>query len=252
MVMAVILIATIRPPKKIMIANGTPGIEDKIDKFTPEEEEKLLEVMNAFKQKTGITPYVMTVTNEEWEMDYIFSLERYAFDLYVNKFRDEAHWLLVYSEPEEITDDFVNWYWEGMQGDDTDPIITEKIADRHTQILHKNLLANTRYSVAEAIQDAFEQIMPDLMKPGITSETISVLTSMLSFLVMFFLFGLVYLRPMKPDKKRTDGFIPCPDQAEAKEIVCDYCQGVYIHGTVTSCPHCGAPVLVMKENEENS
>lgn len=33
-----------------------------------------------------------------------------------------------------------------------------------------------------------------------------------------------------------------------KEIVCPYCQGIYIQGTGTTCPHCRAPVRVLEES----
>ena len=30
------------------------------------------------------------------------------------------------------------------------------------------------------------------------------------------------------------------------EDTCEYCGGVYLHGLHVSCPHCGAPIKVMK------
>lgn len=248
-VMAILLAMSCMPPKKMNVDNGKPGIEDTMDLFTDAEELEMMEVLESFKEKTGITPYVMTVANEDWERYYLFNMERYAYEQYVKRFKDEAHWLVMYSEPRDAAESFFNdWRWEGMQGDDTDPIITRAIADKHTQTLHKYLLANTRYTVAEAITESFREIMPDLMKGGVSELTYSELGVMALVLFLLWIFWYAVIVPMKPYDSYYADYVECP-YFEAREIVCDYCQGVYVRGTVTSCPHCGAPVKVSTEQE---
>ena len=75
---------------------------------------KLGDALEDFFNTTGISPAVMTVYNSDWEDNYA-DLEKYAYELYVNRFYDEKHWLIVYSQPKDPDDEFNNWYWEGMQ-----------------------------------------------------------------------------------------------------------------------------------------
>ena len=67
----------------------------------------------AFYNRTGISPAVITVENSDWQGNYS-DLENYAYDLYVNHFADESHWLIVYSTPDgySSSDGFEDWYWE--------------------------------------------------------------------------------------------------------------------------------------------
>jgi hypothetical protein len=154
----------------------------------------------------------------------------------VNKFTDEKHWLIVYSEQEQGGQSFNNWYWEGMQGDDTDPIITEKLAGDFTNNLHKLLLANSRYTVSEAIQEAFNKLTPTIMNPSMDFSTLGGGALFMAF-ICFHAYFMVGFNP-KAKKYRTA--TKCPIILE--EDVCEYCNGVYVIGTCISCPHCGAPV----------
>lgn len=71
---------------------------------------KLGDALEDFFNTTGISPAVMTVYNSDWEDNYT-DLEKYAYELYVNRFYDEKHWLIVYSQPKDPDDGFNNWYW---------------------------------------------------------------------------------------------------------------------------------------------
>lgn len=81
----------------------------------------------AFYNRTGISPAVITVEN---------------------------------SDPDP---DFNDWYWEGMQGDDTDNIITVDVADDFKDLMQKYLTANSRYDVSSAIAAAFDETTPNVM-----------------------------------------------------------------------------------------
>lgn len=61
---------------------------------------KLSDALEDFFNTTGISPAVMTVYNSDWEDNYT-NLEKYAYELYVNRFYDEKHWLIVYSQPKD-------------------------------------------------------------------------------------------------------------------------------------------------------
>ena len=88
--------------------------------------DKLVDFLNI----TGITVCIETLE----ETDLVGkSLEDYAYDSYVNQFKDEKHWLIVYCENGD------EWFFEGMQGDDTDSILLEKKTSQFNDLLHKNL-----------------------------------------------------------------------------------------------------------------
>lgn len=70
---------------------------------------------------------------------------------------------MVYSEPTSPDPDFNDWYWEGMQGDDTDNIITVDVADDFKDLMQKYLTANSRYDVSSAIAAAFDETTPNVM-----------------------------------------------------------------------------------------
>ena len=116
-----------------------------------------------FYDETGIPVEVMTVNNEDWQGSYS-KLEDFAYDMYVTEFDDEEHWLVVYSEPTSPDPDFNDWYWEGMQGDDTDNIITVDVADDFKDLMQKYLTANSRYDVSSAIAAAFDETTPNVME----------------------------------------------------------------------------------------
>ncbi len=112
-------------------------------------------VLKDFEDLTGISPCVATVYDSMWKNNYT-SLENYAFDMYVNTFEDEQHFLVVYSEPENAAElDFVDWSWEGMQGNDTDFIITQANFSRFQTDL-QTYLTKDSYSVGQAFTQAFK------------------------------------------------------------------------------------------------
>lgn len=201
--------------------------------------------LNDFYDETGITPAVMTVYNEEWQNNYD-NLENYAYDLYVNAFSDEKHWLIVYSESYQSSDSFVDWYFEGMQGDDTDNIITENVAERFTDNLNKSLTARSRYTVSEAIGNTLENIIPYAMSTTINGGVIitSIVILLFIFLHAFLMVGFNFKEKKYSTAKK------CPN--DLQEEICEYCNGVYVVGTCTSCPHCGAPVKIHDYSTESN
>ncbi len=98
-------IGSMLPPKPLTqdyISNGI-YIEDNAyvldDNVLSDDMTELNESLRKFKELTGIEPHIITVYDSDWENHYN-SLENYAYDLYVNRFSDEKHFLIVYSEPE--------------------------------------------------------------------------------------------------------------------------------------------------------
>lgn len=126
-----------------------------------DNEDSLESVLQKFEDKTGISPYVMTVYDEDWEnYDELYD---YAYNIYIDTFSDEQHFLIVYSEPENAAElDFVDWSWEGVQGDETDRILTESKSERFGNDLHNNFLRND-ISVGEAFESAFKESLTYIM-----------------------------------------------------------------------------------------
>lgn len=210
---------------------------------------KLSDALEDFFNTTGISPAVMTVYNSDWEDNYT-NLEKYAYELYVNRFYDEKHWLIVYSQPKDPDDEFNNWYWEGMQGDDTDSIITSSVAYDFTNDLHKRLLVEGT-KVNDAITDSFNALTPTVMKFRFEGETFGIGLFMLLF-VCIHAFFMVFFRP---DAKKYKGAVEVAmgeneihlattsaQTVTMKQAACEYCGGVYTVGSCNVCPHCGATI----------
>ncbi|MBQ6303164.1 MAG: hypothetical protein IJK83_03985 [Clostridiales bacterium] len=237
--MAAGMVLSFHTPKKINYGPKNPEfvIEDNLGIF--ENPGKLEKSMKEFYKTTGIVPAVITVTNETWNEDYT-SLENYAYDVYVNRFPDEVHWLIVYSE-EIKPDGFNDWYWEGMQGDNTDPVLTEKHADAFTQSLHKRLSQRSKYSVDDAIAVTFDEYGPRMMK--MSFETAQFVICLIAFIVLSLFAVLSFISSLKKCKVPEDykDAKPCGLTAVYQEA-CGFCGGIYIIGMHTECPHCGAAI----------
>ena len=210
-------------------------IEDNIG--VVEDKKQLKKSMQEFYDTTGIIPAVITVNNDDWNEDYT-SLENYAYDLYVNNFKDENHWLIVYSEA--VKDNgFNDWYWEGMQGNNTDPILTGKRSDSFTVSLHKRLLQRDTYSVDAAIALTLDEYRPQMMKPYANpAGCVGGLFMLVMFgFISWYIFAVAY-KPAKVSEEFKNAQ-PCELTAVYEEP-CNFCGGIFIVGMHTTCPHCGA------------
>ena len=193
--------------------------------------------LEQFRDTTGITPAVQTLNNEDWKSNYV-SLENYAYERYLLMFDDEKHWLIVYSEPENVNPEFIDWYWEGMQGDETDPIITKKFADEGVKIFHDNLLM-TNASVNKSLVDTFSS----LSVKAKDNMGIHIEWGLMGFSLIWVVFCGYYTLEsfgLTPKARRYRQAVACP--TIVKEDTCEYCGGTYVVGTCVKCPHCAAPV----------
>ncbi|SCW30057.1 hypothetical protein SAMN02910456_00386 [Ruminococcaceae bacterium YRB3002] len=225
-------------PSKIKMNYDTKiVIQDDADLMTDEEEEELMESLEAFQKETGITPAVFTTHHEDWKKKNK-TLEKYAYNLYVSEFKDEKHWLIVYSEPEHPDEDYVDWRWEGMQGDRTDSILTEKVTKTFNKRLQNNLLKPDKYTVAEAIGDAFDRFTPHVMDSYIQWGMLIVVPAFCIGVTGVIIF--VVINDSKQRKKYSNAIL-C-DEEVINQVNCQYCGGVYIAGHHTNCPYCQAQV----------
>ena len=70
----------------------SPAVHDAIDAFA--DDESLEDVLDDYQELTGICPVIYSVYDEDWEDEYE-DLEAYAYDTYVDNFKDEDHWVFV-------------------------------------------------------------------------------------------------------------------------------------------------------------
>lgn len=191
----------------------------------------------AFYNRTGISPAVITVENSDWQGIYS-DLENYAYDLYVNHFADESHWLIVYSTPDgySSSDGFEDWYWEGMQGNDTDDVLTGSVTNSFNDELQKNLTARTRYTVSSAISTSFDDLTPTVMKSKVNWTMLFTSIAILAFVCLH----ACLMIGINPKARKYAKAKPCSDAAQEK--ACEYCGYTYVVDTCTECPHCGAPI----------
>ncbi|MBO5572894.1 MAG: hypothetical protein J5947_01465 [Clostridium sp.] len=219
-------------------------IQDNTDQLTGMEEGKLREIFQQFQAKTGITPTLITFPNSQWR-ESTPSFEKFAFNTYVSSFQDESHWLLCYSSDPGAADG--DWYWEGMQGNDTDPILTERITNSFTKNVQRCLKDREHYTVGESFIQGFRDIEPMLMKRSISSEQIWVGILMVVIAVV----GPVITWRKKRKLAGLEGALRCPsDTFPVTENTCSACGGVYVRGIHTVCPYCGTPIPQENEDRE--
>ncbi len=216
-------------------------IEDQIDVMTDKEEEKLTDQLEKFQKETGITPAIITCSNEEYKDNT--TLENYSYDLYVNRWTDETHWLIVYSSDKDyiLPGEYEQWFFEGMQGDETDSVLTNNRTLHFNEELNRALTARSQYSVAEAFQNSFQSLTKRVAKTEIQPEQLGVSIAVTAFLLFhsFFMCGINELLSHKKYLK------PVEVSENTKESVCEYCGCAYteeVRLKYGACTHCGAPL----------
>ena len=232
-------VVSFETPKKVYPpSNKSIVIEDELGVI--DNEDDLIDTLEDFRGETGIVPAVVTISEEKWNQSYP-TLEDYAYDKYLELFKDEKHWLIVYSS--EVEDDgFDDWKWEGMQGNDTDNILTVKKVERFNEDLHKMLLQRSKYSVGEAIEKAFDSLNSYVMNKTWNKPVFFASVGVSGFFLFFLVWlGISTIKPVKTSYYHKA--IVC-DETLVDQEKCEYCGGVYVVGLHKACPHCAAPLPV--------
>lgn len=169
-----------------------------------DNEDDLEEALCGFEDVTGICPVVYTVYDEDWQDGYT-DLESYAFDAYVDNYDDEQHFVIVYSIPEDQLADFnsgdlevPDFAWEAVQGDETDPILTEGMFRHFSKEFHNRLENGVR--PGEAFQEAFEVITRNADETLNLKSPLSVVSmafKCMPFLAVVAFFGLAFFLVIK-------------------------------------------------------
>ena len=223
----------------------------------------LQESLEKFIDKTGVTPSVVTVFDDDWSEKYL-SLEEYAFDRYLLEFDDEMHWLIVYSRPRNFTSDdsFVDWKWEGMQGNDTDPVLKKRELVKFNNDLQE-LLCDDSMDAGTAITKAFSNF----------TKKISLMPPLSAILMPLFMLGFVLFHAyfmLGLNELKYKNAVPAPEEGiddisagsygeyeikseiariadEKGKKMCPYCGGIFTPPKNRRCPYCNAKLT--DENE---
>ena len=175
-------------PKKLKpVYIDKPAVHDEYDLIDNDDE--LVSTLKEYQNVTGICPVIYTTFDEIWQNEYA-DLESYAYDVYVNEFSDEQHFVIVYSVPVGQAIRLANgnvpdYSWEAIQGDETDPIITSMLfkvfADRVQDKLESGANPGEAFNFAftKAISDA-----ESIVKPGGTSWMLKLASAMMPMLVI--------------------------------------------------------------------
>ena len=232
--------------------NPTVAIVDKND-MIPAGDEKLIEegateVYNA----TGVPVCVRFEDNSVWEDSY-YSLERYAYDTYLDMYTDEDHWLVIYTDNRTTMDEdggYLDWYFEGMQGDNTDKYLSESMTSQFNSDLH-TMLRTQRGSIGQAFNDSFKNLAKNAKRFSINIGSLP----MAFFWNIFIIFHMYFMVFHNPYKKYKD-YVLCnddeedvrdwgsdtslePDSGLSVVTRCPHCGHVYYKGSTLSCPRCG-------------
>ena len=217
-------------PKKIPTDYATTiRVEDTTNVLSDAEESTLRQTFNQFYYVSGICPSFVSIPNSTWKAKYA-SLSGYAYDKYLDMFRDESHWLIVYADDGNK----VNWAFEGMQGNDTDGVLSKRVTDNFNTFLYDKLSLPSS-SVGTALDEAFNHIMPTMMESyyAIELPMIIFLVAWEGILTGVFVVTLVGAIRGKGLKNAT--------KIDGQPVVkhCPNCGNEYAEGTAYSCPKCG-------------
>ncbi len=217
------------------------------------DEWALQDSLKGFMEKTGVTPSVITLFDDDWNGNYL-TLVQYANARYSQEFNDEMHWLIVYSRPKVYTaDGAVEWRWEERQGEDAAPALKGRGMQKFNSTMQE-LLGDGSVNVGTAISKAFDSFTDNVSVLPHLSVLIMPLF-MLAFLLFhaYFMLGLNELKYRKavpaPEEGIDDvsgtayGDYEIKDKiASAKNRkICPYCGGSYSQ-VLTRCPHCNAMI----------
>lgn len=220
-------IVSCKKPEKIdtNLYNSEIFIADYINEI--EDEEALGEELNKFKDLTGIAVCIETVTYDEWQEKW-YNLEDYAYNRYLNRFGDEKHWLLVYSEHGPSVPN--EWVWEGMQGDDTDPVLTEMFANKFSRTVQKSLKAGDTFDVA--VTKGLDAISKNIMT---TPPYDQIAATIFGNLIVCLCGWAFFIADRTGNRSK---YIKIPEGEETSTVKCNICHKEYLEGTVPVCPYC--------------
>ena len=220
------------------------AVIDAADVFSSQEEEQLSTKLKEFCDTTGITTQILTIEPEEW-MDN-GSLENYAYHRYYVQFDNEDSWLIVYSEQDQGQGE---WFWEGIQGDNTIDVMDVFINDFNTE-LTSQLMLNQIATPETAFIAALNKAEKEFTNQSFSVDIVSIIfTSIGICFILVVAYFSIFFQPKKEysseeleevfdnDCNANNGSLNSSAQSK---IECRYCGYVYNDSEDHRCPNCVA------------
>ena len=237
-------------PKKLKTKyKDAPRVYDEFELIA--DDKSLEKAMNDFCDVTGICPVIITTYDELWDKEWVegdvtyayADLEAYTYDMYVQSYSDEQHFVIVYSIPmdqaiklyngEKFVPDF---QWEACQGDETDPIITESFFRRFANNVQDKLEAGE--DPGEAFEYAFKKSTAEAnsnLNPSGIAWILKILSSCVPMLVVCGIFVPIIIMTVKNYKKDKDAsYEEVPVDYETASAGAPPASGMGINGFSTS------------------
>ncbi|MBR6483506.1 MAG: hypothetical protein IKT14_00675 [Clostridiales bacterium] len=173
------------------------------------DDKKLERSLEEFNDLTGICPVIYTVYDSDCR-DYR-SLEDYTMHKYTGHFSDERHFVIVYTIPEEQAEkvaedqDYIPDYaWEAVQGDDTDPILSDAVFMDFADYVQEEL--EDGKDPGEAFAGGFDEVLTPKAEKRMSTSSFSILT-MIQVLFTLGFFGIPLFFMVRQYKKDKDTII---------------------------------------------
>lgn len=234
-------------------------VMDEEDMISDSDEKLVEKGAEAVYDATGVPVCVRFESNDVWDgsdKEYV-SLQGYAFDTYLNMYNDEDHWLIIYTDNSKALTDAnarLDWYFEGMQGDNTDKYLPEKVTSKFNTNLY-NALSMHDGNIGQSFEESFESLAKDAKRPFINKENLPFAL----FWNLFLIFHM-YFMVFHNSNRKYKNYVLCSDDeyesetksgfgSEEESVAdssgmlgltrCPHCGHVYRKGSVMACPKCG-------------
>ena len=232
-------------------------VMDEEDMISDSDEKSVEKGAEAVYKATGVPVCVRFESNDAWGGTYT-SLEDYAYDTYLNMYNDEDHWLIIYTDNSKALADTnarLDWYFEGMQGDNTDKYLPGQITSKFNTNLY-NALSMHNGNIGQSFEESFESLAKDSKRVFINKSS-APFALFWDIFVIFHMFFMVFHNPNRKYKN----YVLCDNDEEYENenksdwdseeesatdsngmfalTRCPHCGHVYRKGSVMACPKCG-------------
>ena len=229
----IMLITGFHTPKKLNTNYDTTiVIRDSRNYLSNDEKTTLKTTFKTFYDKTGITPALFV--GEDSLLGFFYPMDHVdqAYYEYTSNFKDEKHWLILYQPGN-------NWWFEGMQGNDTDSILYPRVTNKFNKTLYNDLEDGKR--IGEAVNHSFNVITPHIMDTyyyvGEEGTAFGVIWSLVfAVIIGVDIYSLINL-------KRIKGGYEVAKDTKLEKANCPYCDTPYYKGVIKKCPQCGANLM---------
>lgn len=232
-------------PTKIQeAANTNCIIKDTLDCLNDKEEEILISKMNKFRNKTGITPALITVYDGDWFHNY-HSLDLFCSEKYKELFSDERHFLIVYSFNNNNT--YSSKKVSIYIGEECKSLIDSEKATKFLEDMNGEIKDNPYFYIRDALEKYLDLFYKDLIWIKLQSILPLIIAVLLPIGMYFYFYEMKYKKDKYKDIKYS---VLCDiDDNDILEGICLDCGGVYIFDVHNICPHCGRYIPSFLQSE---